>query len=122
MEAFWFWILMIALTVAFSTVCDTLSTMHAKGEAGWPALVVMIVLAPIVFYCFGRVGQRSGLSMASSITNSLVVVGPLIIGLLFRGEWKKMTPWQWIGMVTILVGIGIVLFLSPPDEPAAPPN
>jgi hypothetical protein len=39
-----------------------------------------------VFLAFGYVGSHFGLAKASSLTNTLVVIGPILVGIIFRGE------------------------------------
>jgi hypothetical protein len=73
----------------------------------------MVMIAPLVYGTFGLVGSFYGLSVAASIINSLVVVGPVIVGLVFRDEWEKM-HWQvYLGMACILVGITLIVLYKP---------
>jgi hypothetical protein len=104
--------LFVVLCVILSTAADTVSTIMWERKSR-SYLVVMLVLAPMVFATFGYIGSHFGLSIASSLTNSLIVIGPITIGLIFREEWKNM-PWQvYVGMAMIVIGITIVVVFRP---------
>ncbi len=98
---------MIVLTVVLSTAADTLSTYYWELHSN-SLLLAALVLSPCAYLCFGYVGARFGLSVASSLTNSLIVLGPISYGLLFRDEWRKVTAPQYVGMCCIVVGISLV--------------
>ena len=101
----WFAILLCA---GLSTLTDTTSTYFWEKQSTVLFLTVLI-LSPAVFFAFGYVGSRFGLSIASSLTNSLIVIGPILVGLFLRAEWKTIAPIQYIGMALIVVGITLVM-------------
>ncbi len=105
---------MVLVSVLMSTAADTTSTFFWEQHST-SLLVAVLVLSPCAFFSFGYVGAKFGLSIASSLTNSLIVLGPILVGLLLRGEWKRVTTFQYAGMLCIIIGITlIVLFKEKP--------
>ena len=102
----WAWIAVI-ICVLLSTTVDALGTLWWKRQS-WMLAVVVIALSPLVFFAFGYVGNRFGLSIASSLTNSLIVIGPILVGLVLFSEWKKMSAPIYIGLLLIVIGITVV--------------
>jgi len=104
--------LMLLLCVVSSTGADTVSTQYWKTRQPlWAAAVV--VLGPISYFCFGYVGNRFGLSIASSLMNSFIALASVLVGLIFFMEWKKM-PWPvYVGMTMIIIGMVIVALYRP---------
>lgn len=101
-------ILVAVLTCAvLSTLTDALSTQFWK-KPSWPLGIAFVSLSPFVFLAFGYVGSKFGLSVASSLTNSLIVIGPIVVGLIVFGEWQKMTIPLYIGLGLIVAGIIII--------------
>jgi len=97
---------------ALSTLADTLGTVWwEQKRMGW--LAALLFLSPLVFLAFGYVGSRFGLAKASSLTNTLVVVGPILVGFLFRGELRQLSKMEMTGMVLALAGIVLLTFFSP---------
>ena len=109
------WIIVLAC-VALSTLCDTTSTMYWEKKS-WLLFFVTLFASPLVFLCFGYVGSKYGLSVASSLTNSLVVIGPILVGLLVRQEWKSVSLPQIAGMVCIILGITLIVIFKSSPEP-----
>ena len=68
-------------------------------------LLGILGLSPLVFLAFGYVGSHFGLAKASSLTNTLVVIGPLLIGIIFRGELRQLSAVEMVGMVLAVAGI-----------------
>lgn len=102
------WLAVIAC-VLLSTLADTLSTQYWKKQST-SMLFATITIAPVVFLCFGYVGNRFGLSIASCLTNSLVVVGPIIVGLIFFSEWKTMNSRVYLGILMVVIGITTIVY------------
>lgn len=101
-------ILAALICVILSTTADTLSTQYWK-KPNWLQLLTLIVISPCVFIAFGYVGNKFGLSIASCLTNSFIVICPILIGLIAFSEWKNMTPPVYVGMVLIVIGITMIL-------------
>ena len=59
---------------ALSTLVDTLGTLWWEQKKNW-ILLAILGISPLVFLAFGYVGFRFGLAKASSLTNTLVVMG-----------------------------------------------
>jgi hypothetical protein len=105
------WIFLIFNVIVCTTV-DTVSTMAWEKKSG-AYFTATILIAPFVFLSFGFIGSKFGLSIAASLTNSLVVIGPVLVGLIFRKEWKGM-PWQlYLGMLLVVVGITVIAIFKP---------
>lgn len=103
----WAWIAVITC-VLLSTTADALSTQCWKRQS-WLFGIATIVISPFVFIAFGYVGHRYGLSIASSLTNSFIVIGPILVGLILFSEWKRMNVPLYIGMALIVAGITIIV-------------
>ena len=99
---------------ALSTIADTLGTVWWEQKKPW-VLVAMIGLSPLVFLAFGYVGSHFGLAKASSLTNTLVVIGPILVGILFRGELRQLSPVELLGMGLAVAGIALLTVFSPQD-------
>lgn len=107
------WLVVVGCA-ALSTLTDTLGTVYWEQRRPI-TLVGTVVLAPIVFVLFGYVGARLGLAAASGFTNSLIVAGPMLVGLVLRREAQQLAPPQLAGLMLIFLGIGLVA-LSRPTE------
>ncbi len=106
------WAVVAALIcVILSTTADTLSTQYWKKQS-WPLLVTLIVISPCVFFAFGYVGHNYGLSIASCLTNSFIVICPILVGLIAFSEWKQMSLPVYIGMVMIVIGITMIVIFK----------
>jgi len=104
------WTFVIACA-ALSTLFDTLGTVWWEQRRMW-MLVAVLGLSPLVFLAFGYVGSHFGLAKASSLTNTLVVIGPILFGVLFRGELRQLSVVQVAGMALALVGIILLTVFS----------
>lgn len=104
------WLTALACAVA-STLADTLGTLYWEGRRPGH-LLATIALAPFVFLLFGYVGAQRGLAMASGLTNSLVVAGPLLVGLVVRREFADLSGAQRAGLLVTLAGL-VLIVLSP---------
>jgi multidrug transporter EmrE-like cation transporter len=79
-------------------------------------LLGTIVLSPLVFLSFGYVGRHFGLAVASSLTNTLIVAGPILVGLILRQEIRRLSLFQMIGMTFLIAGITLLAcFRTPAD-------
>ena len=83
------WLIVIACAL-LSTLTDTLGTLWWEKKQPI-VLLITLLLAPIAFLSFGYVASHFGLSRASSLTNSLIVVGPILVGVLFRKEFQLLS-------------------------------
>ena len=100
---------------ALSTIADTLGTVWWEQKKLW-VLLAMIGLAPLVFLAFGYVGSHFGLAKASSLTNTLIVAGPILVGLIFRQEIRRLSLSQMIGMTLLVAGITVLACFRPPAD------
>lgn len=100
---------MIAVVVAVSA--NSISAIWAKQDnklSIW--LVAVIVISPLVFITYGLVTSRIGVALASSVIDSLLIVGTIMVGLLLFKEWDKISSLQYAGMALALLGISLILF------------
>jgi multidrug transporter EmrE-like cation transporter len=103
--------LMVFLCASLSTLADTLGTVWWEQKKIW-VLVAVIGIAPFVFLSFGYVGSHFGLAKASSLTNTLVVIGPIVVGIVFRGELRQLSVVELAGMALAVTGIVLLTAFS----------
>jgi glucose uptake protein GlcU len=99
----------VFIAVLLSTAADATFTQFWK-KPGWTLFLLGVVLGPCSFCAFGYVGSKEGLSIASCLTNSLVVIGPILVGIIYFEEWKKLFALDYIGMAFVVVGITVLVF------------
>jgi len=104
----WFAVLICAV---LSTLADTLGTVWWEQKKVI-LLLAVVVLAPLVFLAFGYVGSHFGLAKASSLTNTLVVLGPILVGIALRGELRQLSVVELVGMGLAVVGIALLTVFS----------
>ncbi len=102
----------VVLCAALSTIADTLGTLWWEKKEIWQ-LAIILLLAPAVFLSFGYVGSHFGLAKASSLTNTLIVIGPILVGILFRGELRQLSGIEIFGMALAVFGIALLTVFSP---------
>ena len=105
----------VVLCALLSTLTDTLGTIWWEKK-DLSILLGTIFLSPLVFLSFGYVGRHFGLAVASSLTNTLIVAGPILVGLIFRQEIRRLSPPQMLGMGLLIAGITLLAcFRAPAD-------
>ena len=97
---------------ALSTIADTLGTTWWEQKKLW-MLLAIVGLSPLVFLTFGYVGSQFGLAKASSLTNTLVVIGPILVGIFLRGELRQLSAVEVAGMALAVAGIILLTVFSP---------
>ena len=97
---------------ALSTLADTLGTVWWEQKKPW-ILFAVLGISPLVFLAFGYVGSHFGLAKASSLTNTLVVLGPILVGILLRGELRQLSAVELAGMGLAVAGIALLTLFSP---------
>jgi len=98
-----------------STLTDTMGTLWWEKK-DTSILLGTIVLSPLVFLSFGYVGRHFGLAVASSLTNSLIVAGPILVGLILRQEIRRLSLFQMIGMTLLIAGITLLAYFRTPAD------
>ncbi len=107
------WTAILVCTI-LSTLTDTLGTLWWERKQT-VLLIATIALSPLVFLSFGYIGSHLGLARASGLTNSLIVAGPILIGITFRHELRQLALPQIFGMAFVLLGITLLaLFKATP--------
>ena len=90
---------------------NSISAIWAKQENKFsPWLWAVVLVSPLVFITYGLVTSRFGLALASSIIDSSLIVGTIIVGLILFKEWDKILGLQYAGMAVALLGILLILF------------
>ena len=102
----------VLICAALSTLADTLGTLWWEKKEIWH-LAAILLLAPAVFLSFGYVGSHFGLAKASSLTNTLIVIGPILVGVLFRGELRQLSGIEIFGISLAVAGIALLTLFSP---------
>ena len=97
---------------ALSTIADTLGTTWWEEKKTW-MLLAIVGLSPLVFLAFGYIGSHFGLAKASSLTNTLVVIGPILVGIIFRGELRQLSAVEIAGIAMAVAGIVMLTVFSP---------
>jgi hypothetical protein len=109
----WAWIALV-ITVILSTAGDSLSTLWWKNKSWWLGGII-VVIAPIAYFSIGYVGHRFALSIASCLANSLIMIGPVLVGLFIFSEWKKMSPPLYGAILLIITGFIIIVIFKKAD-------
>ena len=102
----------VLICAALSTLADTLGTVWWEQKKTW-ILLAILGISPLVFLAFGYVGSHFGLAKASSLTNTLVVIGPILVGIFFRGELRQLSFAELVGMALAVTGIVLLTVFSP---------
>jgi len=102
----------VLICAALSTLADTLGTVWWEQKKTW-ILLAILGISPLVFLAFGYVGSHFGLAKASSLTNTLVVIGPILVGIFFRGELRQLSFVELVGMALAVTGIVLLTVFSP---------
>ena len=101
--------IIVAAAVAISA--NSISAIWAKQDDKFSIwLLAVVLISPLVFITYGLVTSRVGVALASSIIDSLLIVGTIAIGLIFFHEWNKILSLQYVGMAFALFGILLILF------------
>ena len=107
------WVIVLACAL-LTTLTDTLGTLWWEKKQTL-VLLLTLLLAPVAFLSFGYVGSHLGLARASSLNNSLIVLGPILVGVLFRQELQQLSFTQRIGIGLIVAGITLLTFFRAPN-------
>ena len=102
----------VLICAALSTLADTLGTVWWEQKKIW-ILLAILGISPLVFLAFGYVGAHFGLAKASSLTNTLVVLGPILVGIFYRGELRQLSFVELVGMTLAVGGIVLLTVFSP---------
>jgi multidrug transporter EmrE-like cation transporter len=101
--------IIIAVIVAVSA--NSISAIWAKQESKFSIwLVAVIAISPLVFITYGLVTSRIGVALASSVIDSLLIVGTIAVGLVLFKEWDKILSLQYVGIALAIFGVSLILF------------
>ncbi|TSC78799.1 MAG: hypothetical protein G01um101425_958 [Candidatus Peregrinibacteria bacterium Gr01-1014_25] len=101
--------LAIAVAVAVAASANSVAALWAGDKLSPIYLPLLLILSPLVFVTFGIVTTSKGLSIASGVIDSLLVLTTMFIGLVLFGEWKYITNLQLMGMGMAVIGIVLML-------------
>ena len=100
---------LIAVVVAVSA--NSIGAIWAKQDNKFsPWLIAVILISPLVFITYGLVTTRIGMSLASSVIDSLMIIGSIAVGLFLFHEANKIIGLQYLGMSLAVVGVLLIIF------------
>lgn len=105
----------VLAAIGFAVVANLASSAwaeHPQRLSGW--LWATLVLAPLVFLSFGYVASRIGLARAAGVIDTLVMVCTMLMGLIFFGEWERLSAVQLIGAALAILGVALMAFAARP--------
>lgn len=105
----WVW---TASCVGIAVLGNSVSAVWAKGKFFSYWLLALVAISILVFVSFGVVSSRIGLAIGSGTVDSLITITSTTVGLVFFGEWKKLSVLQYLGMLLALTGVFFMLFLT----------
>ena len=101
--------ILIAVVVAVSA--NSISAIWAKQDSKFSIwLWAVILVSPLVFITYGLVTSRIGMALASSVIDSLMIVGSIAVGLFLFGETNKILGLQYLGMGLAVLGVLLIIF------------
>ena len=104
-------ILYILVAVGIAVSANSISAVWAKQENRLsPWLLAVILVSPLVFITYGLVTSKIGVALASSVIDSLMIVGSIIVGLFLFKEWDKIIGLQYLGMGLAVLGVLLIIF------------
>lgn len=109
MEELIVWIYVL-VAVGVALAANSVSAVWAKQQkrlSWW--LLAVILISPFVFITFGLVTEKVGVAVGSGTMDSLLSLGTIAIGLFFFKELKKLSTFQYAGLVCVAVGILLLM-------------
>ena len=104
-------LLYIIVAVIVAVSANSISAVWASQTNKFSLwLLAVILISPLVFITYGLVTSRIGLSLASSVIDSMLIVGTVLVGLAVFKEWDKILALQYLGIAVTLVGVCLILF------------
>lgn len=104
-------ILFTILAVLVAVSANSISAVWAKQDNKFSIwLLVVILISPLVFITYGLVTTKIGLALASSIIDSLLIVGTILVGLFLFKESSQILGFQYFGIALTLLGVFFILF------------
>ena len=105
--------LYILTAVVVAVSANSISAIWAKQDSKFsPWLWAVVLISPLVFITYGLVTTRIGVALASSVIDSLLIVGTIAVGLILFKEWDKIIGLQYLGMGLAFLGV-LLIFFSP---------
>ncbi|MES2087911.1 MAG: hypothetical protein V4467_02870 [Patescibacteria group bacterium] len=110
MEKLQLWIYIIGAVIV-ALFANSASAIWASKENKFSLwLLLLILISPFVFITFGLVVSKVGVAISSATIDSLLTVTTITVGLIFFNEWSKISPYQYLGIGLVLVGIFLMQF------------
>jgi len=90
---------------------NSISAIWAKQDSKFsPWLWAVVLISPLVFITYGLVTTRIGVALASSVIDSLMIIGSIMVGLFLFKEWDKILGLQYLGIGLALLGVLLIIF------------
>lgn len=109
MEIYVTWIYII-VTVLVALIGNTLSAIWIaqsdKFKSVW--LYILILFSPFVFITFGLTSAKIGLAVGSAVTDSMLVIGTILVGLFVFKEYRRLNLYQILGIFLSVIGLFLV--------------
>jgi len=103
--------LYILTAVVVAVSANSISAIWAKQDSKFsPWLWAVVLISPLVFITYGLVTTRIGVALASSVIDSLMIIGSIMVGLFLFKEWDKILGLQYLGIGLALLGVLLIIF------------
>lgn len=103
----------VLITVGIAVLANYVAATWGAKEDKWSLLLLaLILISPLVFITFGLVSARIGVAIASGTIDSLLTVSTVLLGLVVFAEWNKISFYQYLGLLFVLVGIVLLQFTT----------
>mgnify|MGYP001605541396 FL=1 len=104
-------LLYVLVAVVVAVTANSISAIWAKQENKFSIwLLFVILISPLVFITYGLVTSKIGIALASSVIDSLMIIGSIAVGLFLFHETSKIIGLQYLGMGLAVVGVLLIIF------------
>lgn len=104
-------LLYVLVAVAVAVSANSVSAIWAKQESKFSIwLLFVILISPLVFITYGLVTAKIGIALASSVIDSLMIIGSIAVGLFIFHEKNQIIGLQYLGMGFAVLGVLLIIF------------
>ena len=104
-------LLYVFVAVVVAVTANSISAIWAKQDSKFSLwLVAVILISPVVFITYGLVTTKIGLTLATSVIDSLLIIGTILVGLFIFRDIDKILTLQYVGMALALSGVLLIIF------------
>jgi multidrug transporter EmrE-like cation transporter len=101
----------VAGALLIAVLANSVSAVWASKDEKFSLwLVAVVLISPLVFITFGLVASRLGVAIGSATIDSLLTLSTIAVGLIIFGEWSKISPYQYLGIALVVIGIFFMQF------------